>query len=123
MSNPYIIDASNNDTFTVNGTIADSLNNIELPLSLLTDCTIASPSDKEVLEYDGAISKWVNKTVSGGAISSLSDCLIVSPSTGHVLVYDATSSQWKNIQQELTAHPFNLLQSLSQKILQMDMLD
>ena len=46
MSNPYIIDASNNDTFTVNGTIADSLNNIELPLSLLTDCTIASPSDK-----------------------------------------------------------------------------
>lgn len=61
----------------------------------LGDVEISSPSNGQILKYDG--SKWVNGTGGGGgasALSDLSDVTILSPTSGQFLKYDG--SKWVN---------------------------
>ena len=54
----------------------------------LTDTTITTPADGQVLSYDNASSKWINTTASGGGIGSFIDTSIAISSTGSALAND-----------------------------------
>lgn len=75
------------------GSYADLTNKPSIPSTLddLSDVTISSPSNTQVLQYNG--SAWVNATVSGGASSldELSDVAITSASKGQFVVHNGTS--------------------------------
>lgn len=66
---------------------------------LTDDVNISSPTDGQILKYDGTSSKWVNGTGGGGGASALDDLTdvdITTPSEGQTLVYDSTNSKWIN---------------------------
>ena len=66
-------------------------------LDRLSDVTVTSVQDNQVLKYDASQSQWVN--VATGAITSLddlSDVTITSVSDGQGLQYDSATSQWIN---------------------------
>lgn len=66
---------------------------------LTDDVNILSPTDGQILKYDGTSSKWVNGTGGGGgasALDDLSDVDITTPSEGDTLIYDSTNSKWVN---------------------------
>ena len=67
-------------------------------LAGLTDTNISSPSDGQVLTYDGNTGEWINAAGGSGAsaLSDLTDTTISSPSDGQYLKYDGTSSKWIN---------------------------
>ena len=67
-------------------------------MSALTDVTISSVTDGEILRYDSTLSKWKNTTIPAGVTSldSLTDVDITSPATGENLTYDAATGKWKN---------------------------
>lgn len=75
------------------GSYADLTNKPSIPSTLddLSDVTISSPTNTQVLQYNG--SAWVNATVSGGASSldELSDVAITSASKGQFVVHNGTS--------------------------------
>ena len=74
----------------VNATVA-----LTSSLSALTDCTITTPSNNQILQYNTASSKWINQTVSlSTALSSLTDCTITTPASGNLLIYNG--STWIN---------------------------
>lgn len=91
----------NSDWDAVSG-VAQILNKPTIPdgLSDLTDdVNISSPTDGQILKYDGTSSKWVNGTGGGGGASALDDLTdvdITTPSDGQTLVYDSTNSKWVN---------------------------
>lgn len=60
----------------------------------LNDVVITTPSNNQVLKYDGT--NWVNATVPSGAnaLDDLTDVTITTPSTNQVLKYDGT--KWVN---------------------------
>lgn len=60
-------------------------------LDELTDVTITTPADNEVLAYDSGSAAWINQVP---ALDDLSDVAITSPSAGHILRRDGTN--WKN---------------------------
>jgi hypothetical protein len=67
--------------------------NVVTALSNLSDCTITTPTENQVLQYNGT--SWVNATLSLlTTLSSLTDCTITSASTGQVLKYNG--SKWVN---------------------------
>ena len=56
--------------------------------SNISDCSISSPSNNQVLQYNSSSSKWVNSTLSLiTALASLSDCQISSPVGNQALIY------------------------------------
>jgi hypothetical protein len=66
-------------------------------LNELTDVTITSASNGQVLKFDG--SKWINGTDNSGgsvSLSGLSDVSITSINTGQLLRYNATANKWEN---------------------------
>lgn len=65
-------------------------------LSDLSDVTVTSPSDGQVLVYDSVTSAFVNDTISATVnnINDLGDVNITSPVDGAILVYDTVSSTW-----------------------------
>ena len=68
-------------------------------LSGLTDVTITSATDGQVLKYDSVNSKWINANESGGGSSTLSgltDVTITTPTDGQMLSYDNANSKWVN---------------------------
>ena len=66
-------------------------------LSDLTDVTVTSPSDGQVLTYDNTSGKWVNDTpTASSSISTLTDVNLTSLSDGQILKYDATNQEWVN---------------------------
>ena len=67
-------------------------------LADLTDTTITSPSNGQILQYDGTSEKWVNAAGGSGAttLEALTDTDISTPSGGQVLTYDGTSEKWEN---------------------------
>lgn len=75
------------------GSYADLTNKPSIPSTLddLSDVTISSPSNTQVLQYNGTA--WVNATVSSGASSldELSDVAITSASKGQFVVHNGTS--------------------------------
>lgn len=68
-------------------------------LAGLTDVSITTPSNDDVLKYDSTSQKWVSG-VGGGSGSStlvgLTDVSVTTPSNGQALVYDSTSAKWVN---------------------------
>jgi hypothetical protein len=67
-------------------------------LPTMTDVTITSVADNEVLAYDSTTSKWINQTPSEASIdvSDLADTTITSVADNEVLAYDNSSSKWVN---------------------------
>lgn len=63
----------------------------------LTDTTITSAANGDVLSYDG--SKWINTPSTSSSLSGLSDTAITTPADGDVLVYDSVSTKWENSDQ------------------------
>lgn len=66
---------------------------------LTDDVNISSPTDGQILKYDGTSSKWINGTGGSGGASALDDLTdvdITTPSDGQTLVYDSTNSKWVN---------------------------
>ena len=68
-------------------------------LAGLTDTSISSPTNDQVLKYDSSTGKWTNGNGGGGGSSTLaglSDTDIDTPTDGQPLTYDANDSKWKN---------------------------
>lgn len=67
-------------------------------LSDLSDVTVTTPSDGQVLVYDSVTSAFVNDTISATVnnIDDLGDVSISSAADGDILVYDTVTSQWVN---------------------------
>jgi hypothetical protein len=66
-------------------------------LDRLSDVTVTSVADNQILKYDASQQQWVN--TSTGAITSLdqlSDVTITSVQNGEVLQYNSTSGNWEN---------------------------
>ena len=83
----------NNESILGSGNI--SISGTAGPLNDLTDVTITSPSNGQVLKYNGTA--WVNDTDnsgSSGPLNDLTDVTITSPSNGQVLKYNGTA--WVN---------------------------
>ena len=64
----------------------------------LTDVSITTPADGEVLKYDANSNEWVNGTVPtpSEALDDLTDVAITTPANGEVLTYDSNSQEWVN---------------------------
>lgn len=67
-------------------------------LSDLTDVTITTPSDGQVLTYDSSSQEWINASGGGGSstLSGLSDVDLTSPADGQILTYDSSNQEWVN---------------------------
>ena len=68
-----------------------------LGIDNLTDVTINTPTDGQVLQYNATSSKWENATIQTVvALSGLTDVLLTSVSSNQILIYDATTQKWVN---------------------------
>ena len=66
-------------------------------VSGLSDVSLSSLSNGEILKYNSSTSKWENATESGGgasALDDLTDVTITSPAVNEILKYDGTT--WVN---------------------------
>ena len=66
-------------------------------VSNLSDVTLSSVSNNQILRYNG--SKWVNSnetTPSTPALGNLTNVTLTSPGAGDALIYDNNSSEWVN---------------------------
>ncbi len=66
-------------------------------LDKLSDVTVTSVQNNQILKYDSSQNQWVN--TSTGAVTSLdslSDVTITAVSNGQSLQYNSTTSQWEN---------------------------
>jgi len=73
----------------------------------LSDVTVTTPSNGQVLSYNGT--NWVNSASSAGSLSGLSDTSIGTPVNGEVLKYNGTA--WVDAQlaySELSGTPTNV---------------
>ncbi len=64
-------------------------------LNALSDVTITSPANKDILQYSSGTSRWTNAPAPGGAISTLSDVTLTSLATNQILQYNGTV--WVNV--------------------------
>ena len=72
-------------------------------LDKLSDVTVTSVQNNQILKYDSSQNQWVN--TSTGAVTSLdslSDVTITAVSDGQSLQYNSTTSQWEN--RDITAN-------------------
>ena len=68
-----------------------------LGLDNLTDVTINTPTDGQVLQYNATSIKWENATIQTVvALSGLTDVLLTSPSANQFLMYDVVTGKWIN---------------------------
>ena len=68
-----------------------------LGIDNLTDVTINTPTDGQVLQYNATSSKWENATIQTVvALSGLTDVLLTSVSSNQILIYDAVTQKWVN---------------------------
>lgn len=65
-------------------------------LAGLTDTDITTPSNGQILKYDGTSSKWENANLGTPSLADLTDTTISSPENGQVLKYDSSASKWVN---------------------------
>ena len=65
-------------------------------LSDLTNVTITSPSDGQVLKYNATSGKWVNGDGVVTTFADLSDVDLTSLTDGQLVRYDATNQKWVN---------------------------
>lgn len=87
-------------TLTINGTDYDiyAPNAGAGSLSALSDVTLSSPSNGQVLEYDGTAGKWKNADAPTvpDEITDLNDVSVSSLQNGQILKWNSTSSKWEN---------------------------
>lgn len=64
----------------------------------LSDVTITNLTDGQVLAYDSASHKWVNRTNSASveSLDNVGDVLITSIADGQILKWDDTAGKWVN---------------------------
>lgn len=65
-------------------------------LANMSDVNLTTPTNGQVLEYNGTTQKWENKAQAGGALSNLTDVNISLPANGNILQYNSTSQKWEN---------------------------
>ena len=65
-------------------------------LADLTDTSITTPSNGQILKYDGTSSKWENANMGTLSLADLTDTAVTSPTNGQVLTYDSTAAKWVN---------------------------
>lgn len=67
-------------------------------LSGLSDVTITSATNGQVILYDSANSVWKNSNLPTGSstLDGLTDVTISSPTDGQALIYDSNSGEWTN---------------------------
>ena len=64
----------------------------------LTDVTITSVANGQVLVYDSATSQWINQTAGPATtLDGLTDVTIAAVANGQFLVYNSGTSQWQNL--------------------------
>ena len=81
-------------------------------LSELSDVDISSPSNGQVLKYNGTSLRWENGTGGGAsAMSDLTDVDLTGLEDGNSLVYDDTDDEWKvqTITKEVTQAEYDAL--------------
>lgn len=69
-------------------------------LADLDDVDLTTPTDGQVLKYNGTSGKWENGTGGGGGASDLDDLgdvTITSPTNGQFLSYNSSSQKWRNV--------------------------
>jgi hypothetical protein len=78
--------------------VAGKVGVVTLATTDLTDTSIVSPSNNQVLAYNTSSSKWVNQTPSLGSatLAGDSDVTLSSPSNNQVLTYSTSSGKWIN---------------------------
>ena len=88
-------------TVATSGSYNDLSNTPTIPdglADLTDDVNISSPTDGQVLKYDGTSSKWVNSTGGGSStLAGLSDVNLGNLYDSQFLVYNRTSSKWENV--------------------------
>ena len=64
----------------------------------LTDVSITTPADGEVLTYDATAQEWINQAIPtpSEALDDLTDVTLTTPANGDVLTYDSTAQEWVN---------------------------
>lgn len=74
----------------------------------LSDVSLTTPTDGQVLAYDANADEWVNSsTASPSSIASMSDTDIQSPTNGQTLVYNGTSGKWENASGGASGHTYS----------------
>lgn len=92
---------------TTNKTVIGAINELQQggggggssTLAGLTDVDISSPTNGQILKYNGATDKWENGTGGGGgasALTDLSDVNVSAPSNGQSLIFDNATGKWVN---------------------------
>jgi hypothetical protein len=70
---------------------------VDLKLLSLADVSLTSVTDKQVLQYDSASSKWKNAAPVPDTLDKLSDVTLTGLADKQILQYDNATSQWKNL--------------------------
>ena len=65
-------------------------------LNGLDDVYITTPSDGQILKYDGTRNLWVNIPGGVAELNDVGDVDISNPSDGQVIVWDNTNAKWVN---------------------------
>jgi hypothetical protein len=83
-------------TVATSGSYSDLSNKPTIPTALasLSDVTLASPANSQVLQYNGT--RWINTTLPPGitTLAGLTDVQLSSPSSTQILKYNGT--KWAN---------------------------
>ncbi len=67
-------------------------------LGQLSDVTIVSVADGEVLQFETASGEWKNVSSGAVAVNDLTDVVVTTVADGHILQYDGiTDNRWENI--------------------------
>ncbi len=85
--------ANGNSTVNItssSGSSIESLNDV-------TDVTVDTPTDGQVLSWDETNSAWKNSDIENiESLNDINDVTVDTPTDGQVLTWDDTSSAWKN---------------------------
>jgi hypothetical protein len=77
-------------------TKATLLSGVAKQLNDLTDVTITSLANGQILQYDSVTGQWINVDRTDIDLSELGDVSIISPANGQVLVYNSATAKWEN---------------------------
>jgi hypothetical protein len=77
-------------------TKATLLSGVAKQLNDLTDVTITSLANGQILQYDSVTNQWINVDRTDIDLSELGDVSIISPANGQVLVYNSATAKWEN---------------------------
>ena len=117
--NKHIQYATDLPTFT-NQTVFGALNELKAggggssTLAGLTDVTITTPTNNQVLKYNSSTNKWENGSGGGttAGLGDLSDVTLTTPTNGQTLVYDSANSIWVNGNASGSSHTYSTTEQI-----------